>query len=347
MEIDAANVSDHIFSPSVSPVNGAVFAIHRFKLDPLISEIKLLFYHLPSRVNAYVWPSDEQTSQAIVGQKLEAWLDMLNNTVASSQVDDDEQQEHEKYKLKLTSQYYAAMVLLHQPSQAIPQPSEQSILTCYECAAKRLDIYHNLYQLDSYFQSWRSVQGIFSSGATMIYCLWSSSLVRHTIPSSVAMCDLRTCTNLLSVGGEFWPSVKKGKESFSRAMDALAYKLDQLHHEENQHYGSSHGPQPKFGRNARSRIVTQDENAYHLLADQVDTDQSHTATQEQEEHVDFVPSTFDMASSDWSTFGDATSVYDTTYHPGAMFGATQEAPDATVEAFIAEFLNNDTAWNPF
>lgn len=341
------NIGDRVSSPAVSPIIGAVFAIHRFKLDPIISEIKLLFYHLPSRISAYAWPSDKQTSQKILVQKLEEWRDTLNDIATSSQDDHEERSEHENYKLKLTSQYYAAMVLLHQPSQAIPQPSEQSILTCYECAAKRLDIYHNLYQLDTYFQSWRSVQGIFSSGATMIYCLWSSSLVRHTIPSSAAMRDLRTCTNLLSVGGEFWPSVKKGKESFSRAIDALARKLDQVHHDECQQYGSSHRPQSKVGRNAKGRLDMQNEHVYRPQADQIEADQLHVASQEQEGNADLLPSTFDMASSDWSNFGDSTFAYETAHHPGSMIGAMQEAPDATVEAFIAEFMNNDTAWNPF
>ncbi|KAF2622140.1 hypothetical protein BU25DRAFT_215798 [Macroventuria anomochaeta] len=347
IQADTTNISDHLFSPAVSPIGGAAFAIHRFKLDPIISEIKLLFYHLPSRVSAYVWPSDEQSSQAIIGQKLEDWRNMLNNITGSSQYDDEERLEQEKYKLKLTSQYYAVMVLLHQPSQAIPQPSEQSILTCYRCAAKRLNIYNHLYQLDSYFQSWRSVQGIFSSGATMIYCLWSSSLVRRTIPTSAAMRDLRTCTNLLSVGGEFWPSVKKGKESFSRAMDALARKLDQLHHEQPQQYGSANGSQPKFGRNDTGRVVLQDQQIYHLPEGLVAEDHPHTITHGHEESLNFPPATFDMTSSDWTAFSDHTFAHDVSTYPNTTFGTMQEAPDATVEAFITEFLNNDTAWNPF
>lgn len=347
IQADIANISDYTFSPSVSPVSGAAFAIHRFKLDPIISEIKLLFYHLPSRVSAYVWPSDEHSSQAIIGQKLEEWLDALNEIAGSLQHDDEERLEQERYKLKLTSQYYAAMVLLHQPSQAIPHPSEPSILTCYECAAKRLNTYHHLYQLDSYFQSWRSVQGIFSSGATMIYCLWSSSLVRRTIPTPAAMRDLRTCTNLLSVGGEFWPSVKKGKESLSRAMDALARKLEQLYREQYQKYDSSNGPRPKFGRNDTARVILDDRQIYSLSEGTVAGDHTNTMTQGQEDLTSLPPETFAMSSTDWSAFGDNTFAYDDPSYSGALFGTMQEASDATVEAFIAEFLNNDTAWNPF
>jgi hypothetical protein len=239
------------------------------------------------------------------------------------------------------------MVLLHQPSQAIPRPSEQSILLCYEHAAKRLNTYNKLYQLDSYFQSWRSVQGIFSSGATMIYCLWTSGLVRRTIPTPVAMRDLRTCTNLLSVGGEFWPSVKKGRESFSRAMDALACKLGQLHHEQCQQYGASDGPRQKLGRNDVSRVGLVDQETSNLPGRMNTEDHPHTMTQGTEDTTGFLQETFAMSNSDWSHFGDNTITYDDTNYSNAMYGTTEEAPDATMEAFIAEFMNNETAWNPF
>jgi hypothetical protein len=347
IQVDTESINNHMFSPAVSPVNGAAFAIHRFKLDPIISEIKLLFYHLPSRVSAYVWPSDEQSSQVIIGKKLEEWLDTLNQITGSTQDDDDEQLEHHKYKLKLTSQYYAAMILLHQPSQAIPQPTEQSLLICYECATKRLNTYNDLYQTDSFFQSWRSVQGIFSSGATMIYCLWTSNLVRRTIPTPAAMRDLRTCTNLLSVGGELWPSVKKGKESFSRAMDALARKLDQLHHERYQHHDTSIGPQPKVGRSDDGRAVRQNQHVFHSPEGLASEPYSHAITQGQNGPEDFHQATFDMRHSDWTAFSDHTFTHDASASSNAMFSAMQEAPDATVEAFLAEFLNNDTTWNPF
>jgi hypothetical protein len=278
---------------------------------------------------------------------LEEWLEALNDIDGPSNDDDEERLDQERHKLKLTSQFYAAMVLLHQPSQAIPRPSEQSILLCYEYAAKRLNTYHSLYQFNSYFQSWRSVQGIFSSGATMIYCLWSSGLVRRTIPTSAAMRDLRTCTNLLSVGGEFWPSVKKGKESFSRAMDALACKLEQLHLEQYQQYNSSDGPRQKLGRNNTARVYSSDQQIYDLTEGTTTEDQLHAIAQGQDDPTGFLPDTFALNNSDWSNLGMNTIAYDDTAYSNAIFGGIEQAPDATVEAFITEFFNNETAWNPF
>jgi hypothetical protein len=347
LEADMALIGDYTFSPMTSPIHGLAFAIHRFKLDPIVSEIKLLFYHLPSRVSAYVWPSDQQSTQTIICQKLEEWRDGLDRIVVRDQDDEEDQTEHEKYRLKLTSQYYATMVLLHQPSQAIPQPTEQSILTCYECAARRLNTYNDLYQTDSFFQSWRSVQGIFSSGATMIYCLWTSYLVRHTISTSAAMRDLRTCTNLLSVGGELWPSVKKGKESFSRAMDALSRKLGQMYHETHQRYKSSNGPQLSSRRDRNESVAPQDVNAYHFSEGLGSNDYPQTASHGHDGPVVFPPTTFDMTDAEWTTFSNDTLAQDALNYPSTILGNMHDGPDAAVEAFIAEFMNNDTAWNPF
>lgn len=343
VQVYAAGSCKHVFSPSISPMAGAAFAIHQFKLDPIMSEIKLLFYHLPSRVSAYVWPSDHKSSQASICQKLEEWRNALHEIAGSSQHDDGGKLEEGRNKLKLETQYYAAMVLLHQPSQAIPHPSDRSILTCYECAVERLHIYHRLYQLESYFQSWRSVQGIFSSGATMIYCLWSSSLIRRTIPNAVAMRDIRTCTNLLSIGGEFWPSVKKGKESFSRAIDALARKIDLLQRQHQQ--DSQNGSRAKHRRNGADVVgdrhadspPNQIFGAYH----------AHTMPRSQQDLLDVPRKPLTTTDTDWSALGDNIFSYDDPSHSDAVFGTMDEAPDATMEAFIAEFLNDDTTWNPF
>jgi hypothetical protein len=343
VEIDLVNFASHLYSPSVSPATCAPFAIHRFRLDPIISEIKLLFYHLPSRVSVYVWPHDVESSQASIGIKLKEWRNTLNEITISSQYDEDDSLEQERHKLKLTSQYYSAMVLLHQPSQAIPHPSEQSILTCYECAAERLNTYYHLYQLESYVQSWRSVQGIFSSGATMIYCLWSSCLVRQTVPTSVAMRDLRTCTNLLTVGGEFWPSVKKGKESFIRAMDALARKLEQLQPQQWQRYDSRSMTRLDTGHN--DEVDLERQPIHGLSGQAVGVDHVHTTLQGQHGLTDFQPEPVALDDTDWAAFGDNTFIYNEASNSNALFETMQQAPEATVEAFITEFLNSDTAWN--
>ncbi|KAL5404469.1 hypothetical protein PMIN04_012585 [Paraphaeosphaeria minitans] len=319
-----------------------------FAPNPVVSEIKLLFYHLPSQANTYAWPADHQAPQASLQQKLGAWRHELSAiTSALQDASEEDQLEHRKHELKLTSQYFAAMVLLYQPSQTIPQPAEQSLLICYQCAASRLNAYNDLYHAESFYQSWRSVQGIFSSGATMIYCLWTSALVRSTVPWSEAMKDLRTATNLLSVGGEWWPSVKKGKESFSSAIDALFRKLDISQHEN-----------AKSGQNQRAparRCHSLDQSGHNgtkstaLAAESgMDVQEIHSTFQDASTPLtEFPHVSSDFATADWSFLNDPAYHHD----PQASFGDFDNqalgATDSAVEAFIAQFLNKDTAWNAF
>lgn len=327
------------------------FTVHRFKLDPIISEIKLFFYHLPSQVKAYAWPEDHQSSQAAIREKLDKWRGDLSAIAASLKHDsEDDELENRRYSLKLTSQYFAAMILLYQPSQAIPQPSEQSLLLCYQCAASRLNTYNDLYNAEGCYQSWGSVQGIFASGATMISCLWMSDLVRNTVPIATAMRDLRTCTNLLSVGGEWWPSVKKGKESFSRAMDALSQKLGSI-----QQRGQRDNDSTQDGRAAircgPRDAVPQRQAASVFSGMAVEVENAHeTHSIFQDERADTlryanVSTNFGMA--DWTILEDRTFPPGSHDFPVTFLDVNQEAPDPTVEAFIAEFLNNNRAWSAF
>lgn len=90
---------------------------------------------------------------------------------------------------------------------------------CYHSASRRLRIYNYLNNEEHLYYSWRNIHGIFSSGATIIYCLWTSRDLQTTVPFADVLRDLRACSNLLGVGGQWWPSVRKGKESFEKVMD--------------------------------------------------------------------------------------------------------------------------------
>jgi hypothetical protein len=239
------------------------------------------------------------------------------------------------------------MVLLYQPSQTIPQPSEQSLLICYQCAASRLNACNDLYYAESFYQSWRSVQGIFSSGATMIYCLWTSALVRSTVPLGEAMKDLRTATNLLSVGGEWWPSVKKGKESFARAIDALFRKLDASLHENR---GSAQDQRPPARRFHNHSQALHDATNFTAPATESGINVQEMQSTFQDPSVtlaQFPHMSSDFTTADWSILEDPAYHHD----PQAFFGVFDDqalsGTDSTVETFIAQFLNNDTAWNAF
>lgn len=202
------------------------FTIRRFQLDLYISEIKLLFYHLPSQVNSIIWPTDLDRIQQRIKSDLDRWL--ADSSSAVSKLDTEESLILHCEDLKLELQYHAAITLLYQPSQVFRSPTQQALSSCYQSSSRRLRIYNYLNNEEQLYYSWCNIHGIFSSGATITYCIWASRNLQTTIPFADALRDLRTCSNLLSIGGQWWPSVRKGKESFEKIMDLTIKGLRNL-----------------------------------------------------------------------------------------------------------------------
>ncbi|KAL5452703.1 hypothetical protein PMIN06_005884 [Paraphaeosphaeria minitans] len=358
VQADAADLGSSDLVPGTSIPAIVSFSIHRFKLDPIISEIKLLFYHLPGEVSFYSWPADHHSTQNAIRQRLETWRRELHSVACALRhdaADADDQAEIRRYELKVKSQFFAAMILLYQPSQIIPHPSEDALLICYQCAASRINTYNSLHNAEGFFQSWRSVHGVFSSGATMIYCLWTSSSVQRSVPLSTAMTDLRTCTNLLSVGGEWWPSVKRGKETIGRAIDALVNKFDRSKtswrsQESAREMGE--GPVRNIRRQSERDAVYFEtlptasiQSSAGGLLDQINT--SLPSSFDEASHANY---SIDHGTTDWgllNTSGDPSPQFDLHNLDNNMFGTGPLNMDNTVEAFITEFLQNDATFNPF
>lgn len=189
----------------------------------------------------------------------------------------------------------------------------------------------------------------------MIYCLWTSSSVQRSVPLSRAMTDLRTCTNLLSVGGEWWPSVKRGKETFGRAMDALLKKLGQ---------SRTSSQMQSNARNPNERLVR---NVPQSDREPANCESFTLATNTYSEDRDLLrelspalPSGFNNSSrnntstnygaADWTVLDksdDESLQFNQQDFDSTVSEINSENLDSTVEDFITEFLQNDTAWNPF
>lgn len=323
-----------------------IFALQRFKLDSIVSDIKTLFYHLPSQTNSLVWPTDISAAQETIRQKLESWNAEVSELSEGAR-DEDRLEEIIRTRccLKLRSQYYAAMVLLFQPSQVVPQPQDENLLLCYNCATERLKCYSELYNMDGLFFSWRSVQGIFSAGATMIYCLWTSSKVRSSVGRAGATKSLRNCDNLLSAGGEWWPSVRKGKESFGRAMEALLRLLDAPHL--STAIDRSDAPQPQIRRlNAELNLG----NTLHVASSMVhgtnDTLLLDTSLQDHGTTWRMQSDMHDQLPFDVNNPNIYHQPLDAFQYP-SFTEADLMTTDPTLDAFVAEFMDNGTSWNIF
>lgn len=202
------------------------FSTYYFQLDRVISEIKLRFYHLPrddEESSWFGWPRDPQSHQTRINQALEKWHDAVECEAFDFSGLDDQQRRI--WKAKLRVRYHKTVTLLHQPSQAIRSPTAQSLQKCFDNASCVLREYQNLHDTRGFQQGWRAVHNIFAAGATVIYSFWTSEMVRRNASMEHLSRSLRICSNLLALGGEWWPSVKNGLGNFGAVADLTIRKL--------------------------------------------------------------------------------------------------------------------------
>lgn len=196
-------------------------SISRFRLDQHISEIKLLLYHLPTRNQSFVWPTNLSEIQTRIKSDLDHWLLSVQRIVPADDATDDEKLDFHIQKMRHEQLYHSAISLLFQPSQMFQSPSQEALRLCYQSCSKRLQIYDAVSNQDMLYYNWRDIHGIFSSGATIVYCAWASRDLQRTLPFAKLLRDLRTCSNHLSIGSQWWPSVRSGKESFEVMIDLI------------------------------------------------------------------------------------------------------------------------------
>lgn len=200
------------------------YSSHRFRLDRIISDIKEHLYYLPSKTSQTLAGVSPDSHQRRIRMDLDAWweetilgLAAINSAVRARQ--------KSIWQLKLEIRYHLALVLLYQPSQEIRNPSQDHLLQCFSSACSILDQYQALYEGKALYHGWFTVQNIFAAGATLVYSFWTSPAVRRDAAGVQLLRRLRTCSNLLSAGGEWWPSARKGLDSFGSVVDLTIQRL--------------------------------------------------------------------------------------------------------------------------
>ena len=199
------------------------YTVSRFELDQIVSEIKTRLYLLPVR-DLETITVDSAASQDNILQKLLRWHDKFTSGSLGNPCSLDGRQKY-IWKLKLQIRYHTTMILLFQPSQQIPRPSQESLQTVYDSASVILRDYELLHKNHGLHHGWRSVQNIFAAGAALVYSVWTSELVQSRASPAELSRSLRSCSSLLSVGGEWWPSVKTSLASFGSVVDLTVQKL--------------------------------------------------------------------------------------------------------------------------
>ena len=179
-------------------------AIHLFKLAQLNSEIKYVLHSISDEAPPYTYPnipSVLQWQRGIAG-RLKEWSDQIPQFTGDR-----------IYMTKLCEiKYHSIMMLLMRPSPAIPSPSVDSLISCYESAVASIRVYDHLYKCNLLVYSWVTVHSIFLSTLTMLHCIWTVPEITAQIKLDVLMADLKAGSNVLSATGEHWSEAKRSRD---------------------------------------------------------------------------------------------------------------------------------------
>ncbi|KAL3464494.1 hypothetical protein BJX64DRAFT_91874 [Aspergillus heterothallicus] len=322
-------------------------SIHRFRLDRYVSEIKMLFYHLPTDGRVFNWPADPLTEQLRIKNDLDNWLIEVKHILSTTDTSRGDQEVTPRSRcicLKMETLYHGAVALLYQPSQACPSPPQSALLTCYRCSSERIRIYNELNNDENLYYNWRNIHGIFSSGASIVYCFWASSEIQSMIPFAEALRDLRVCSNLLSIGGQWWPSVRNGKDNFDRIVDLTIKRLSHLrssetsskrrrpHHEA----GTEKGPRARTGMLDDSRLGIEPISIPFPLEAPEFGSQGMLTQQAGASAIPVSENPYVLASNEF--------LCDTELNPDLDGNTPMES---VMENFFAEYLHGDWSWDPF
>ncbi|CAG8400646.1 unnamed protein product [Penicillium salamii] len=325
---DMITIPDNELSVHLPPAHHLILSICRFKLDRFISEIKLLFYHLPNlpaATRTFVWPTNISEIQCQIKSDLDDWLTEVSNVSPSPDMEEEEKLKLHYEKLRMEQLYHNTVALLFQPSQMFPSPSQDALLLCYRSCSRRLQVYDTLSNQEMLMYNWRNIHGIFSSGATIVYCIWASRHLHNTMPFEKILRDLRTCSNHLSIGSQWWPSVRAGKESFEKMIDLIIKFLT---------YAQDPVPPAALPPAARKRHVPSNSPEHEILDTEVlrigpgldQPIQSLNDAQAPFDNIDFSPTAFD---------------------PLNTFDSDEPSIEAAMETFMADYLHDDWGWDPF
>ncbi|KAK1147518.1 hypothetical protein N8T08_000859 [Aspergillus melleus] len=339
---DMLTVSENELTVHLPSPQHLALSICRFKLDQHISEIKILFYHLPTQSRSFVWPTGLSDIQARIKSDLDCWLSEVSGILPTADMEEDEILKLHYEKMRHEQLYHSTVALLFQPSQVFPSPTHDALSICYHSSSKRLQIYDILGSREMLYYSWRNIHGIFSSGATIVYCAWASRGLQGMIPFSKLMRDLRICSNHLSIGSQWWPSVRDGKESFEKMIDVVTKHLSHLHEPSSlpprQRRRGSPKPQLDLRENGESEVGKESVNA--LAHDGTGIDRQTRSSVFQGANAALTP------MSAQPLFDGQFDFLSLPFDP--IFDELDVMPiESAMENFMAEYLHDDWGWDPF
>lgn len=193
------------------------------------------------------------------------------------------------------------------------------------------------------YYSWRNIHGIFSSGATIVYCAWASRGLQGMVPFSKLMRDLRICSNHLSIGSQWWPSVRDGKESFEKMIDVVTKHLSNINEPSalpsRQRRRVSPRPQMDLRESGESEAGKSDLNVASAHGGAGHDQQIQSAVYQG-------PNPALTPVSAQPLFDGQFDFSSLPFDPN--FDELDVMPiESAMESFMAEYLHDDWGWDPF
>ncbi|KAI9166511.1 Positive regulator of purine utilization [Paramyrothecium foliicola] len=200
---------DHVLSGQASmgsTSNLMAFPVHLFKLAKLNSEIKYVANSVVREAPKYAYPTiiDIFDWQKGVLQQLKDWAAEIpadDGTLATAHV-----------KLVCQMRYHSVRMLLLRPSPAIPKPSAEALIHCYDSAKASIGVFSELYKKNFLVHSWLTFHSLVLSLLTMLYCIKASPDIARQCEVETLMNDLSVGLSMLSATGEHWSGAKRSRD---------------------------------------------------------------------------------------------------------------------------------------
>ena len=174
--------------------------IHLIKLRKINADIYRTFHSISN--NSYLGGPDLDLVRSDIYAQLSDWLITAPRYSTSSSMF----QSPEWFQ----TAYHLAVIALHRPSFAQPQPSIQALQVCADSSISLISCYSSLYAKNKVSYSFVALSAIFMATVTMLYSLRASPQVRKDLTRQVIETNINSSLSLIR-------GISNGREVAERA----------------------------------------------------------------------------------------------------------------------------------
>ena len=178
--------------------------LHLIRLRKINSDIYRVFHSISN--NSYLGGADLDIVRQDIYTQLNDWLITAPRYPMSSSMF----QSPEWFQ----TAYHLAVIALHRPSFAQPQPSIESLQLCADSSISLISCYGSLYAKNKVSYSFVALSAIFMAAVTMLYSLRASPQVRKDLTRQVIETNINSSLSLIR-------GISSGREVAERAVRVI------------------------------------------------------------------------------------------------------------------------------